>query len=92
MSQGTPQPNSANQANPANSANSIDEIDTSDESKNKISVNIILSILFGFSGLIFFLLFFDSHYKTLHETNLSKMKASEAADNLQLFLSKSLKK
>jgi len=51
-----------------NNNNNNDE-DLNDENILKKLIgnsHVLLSILFGFGGLLFLLLFLDSHYKTLH--------------------------
>lgn len=73
-------------------AKTIKDIVDEHNERKTVSINIVLSVLFGLSGFIFFMLFFDSHYKTLRETNISKMLAKTNEQQMQLFITKSLKK
>lgn len=75
-----------------NSTNKQENSEENSEENSSLSVNVILSILFFFSGCIFFLLFFDSHYKTMFESNASKSRAGTEAARLALFVERSLKK
>lgn len=53
---------------------------------------IVLSILFGLSGAIFFLLFLDSHYQTLKKAKNDILKQAELGKALQSNFGKTLKK
>lgn len=44
---------------------------------------ILLSILFGISGIIFFLLFMDSHYKSISIAKEAKLAAEKQTENIQ---------
>lgn len=70
-------------------AKCIEEINsntTIKENTTKITDNrIILSILFGISGIIFFVLFLDSHYKNMKAASSSILDDASLGKELKKF-------
>lgn len=68
-------------------AKCIEEINnnnTQQENTTKITDNrIILSILFGISGIVFFVLFLDSHYKNMKAATSKILEDASIGENFK---------